>query len=345
MAKTPRTEPETAKPCGLSHRDVAVLAYSGVATFELGIVVELFGLPRPEFSDWYRFKVCALGPGPLLATGGLTITPRYGIQALSRAGTIVIPSWCTEQQPPERLVKSLRRAHARGARLVSICSGALVIAATGLLNGRRATTHWRYAAKLAQMYPMIKVEPDVLYIDEDDVLTSAGSAAGIDLCLHIIRKDFGESVANHVARRLVVYPHRDGGQAQFIDRPVPEEDSPWLATLQEWAQSRLDEELSVERLAKQVGMSKRTLSRRFAEQAGTSPIEWLIGLRLARAKQLLEKTTRSVDEVAAATGFGSAPTLRHHFRQRLDTSPAAYRSHFRVKQYVHKERAAMSARL
>lgn len=334
-----------ARPRSLSHRDVAVLAYSGMATFELGIVVELFGLPRPEFSDWYRFKVCALGPGPLLATGGLTITPRYGVKALSRAGTIVIPSWRTEQLPPERLVKSLCRAHARGARLVSICSGAFVIAASGLLNGRRATTHWRYAAKLAQMYPMIKVERDVLYVDEGDVLTSAGSAAGIDLCLHIVRNDFGESVANQVARRLVFYPHRDGGQAQFIDRAVPEEESPWLATLQEWTQNHLDQELSVEQLAKQVGMSKRTLSRRFAEQAGTSPIEWLIGLRLARAKQLLEKTTRSVDEVAAATGFGSAPTLRHHFRQRLDTSPAAYRSHFRVKQYVHKERAAKCARL
>lgn len=345
MATNARTETAAARLRSLSYRDVAVLAYSGMATFELGIVVELFGLPRPEFSDWYRFKVCALDPGSLLATGGLTITPRHGIEALSRAGTIVIPGWRTEQQPPEQLVKRLRRAHGRGARLVSICSGAFVIAATGLLNGRRATTHWRYAAKLAQMYPMIKVEPDVLYVDEGDVLTSAGSAAGIDLCLHIVRKDFGESVANQVARRLVVYPHREGGQAQFIDRAVPEEDSPWLATLQEWTQGHLDEELSVEQLANQVGMSKRTLSRRFALQAGTSPIEWLIGLRLARAKQLLEKTTRGIEEVASASGFGSAPTLRHHFRQRLGTSPAAYRSHFRVKQHVNKNRLAISTRL
>lgn len=345
MASNLCTETAPARPRSLSHRDVAVLAYSGMATFELGIVVELFGLPRPEFPGWYRFKVCALSPGPLLATGALTITPRYGIEALARAGTIVIPSWRTDQEPPELLVKSLRRAHARGARLVSICSGAFVLAATGLLNERRATTHWRYAAKLAEMYPKIMVEPDVLYVDEGDVLTSAGSAAGIDLCLHIVRKDFGESVANQVARRLVVYPHRDGGQAQFIDRAAPEEDDPWLATLQEWAQGHLDEELSVERLAKQVGMSKRTLSRRFSEQAGTSPIEWLIGLRLARARQLLETTTRSIDDVAAATGFGSAPTLRHHFRQRLDTSPAAYRAHFRAKQHVRKGRAAISARV
>jgi AraC family transcriptional regulator, transcriptional activator FtrA len=315
----------------LSHLDVGVLAYSGMATFELGIVVELFGLPRPEFPQWYRFRVCALEPGALHATGGLTITPQYGIEALSRAGTIVIPGWPPDQQPPERLIRILRRAHARGARLISICSGAFVIAATGLLDGRRATTHWRYEAKLAQMYPKIAVKPDVLYVDEGDVLTSAGSAAGIDLCLHLIRKDFGEHVANQVARRLVMYPHRDGGQAQFVERAVPKDDSPWLAALLEWTERHLAEELSVERLAKQVGMSKRTLSRRFAERAGTSPVEWLIGLRLARAKQLLEKTTRSIEEVADESGFGSAPTLRHHFRERLATSPAAYRSHFRMK--------------
>lgn len=313
----------------LFQRDVAVLAYGGTATFELGIVVELFGLPRPEFSEWYRFKVCALETGPLATTGGLTITCRHGIDALSRAGTIVIPGWRTEEQPPERLLRILRRAHGRGARLVSICSGAFVLAATGLLDGRRATTHWRYAQQLAQMYPRIRVEPDVLYVDEGDLLTSAGSAAGIDLCLHIVRKDFGESVASQVARRLVVYPHRDGGQAQFVDRAVPKENRPWLAKLLEWTQSHLGEKLSVQRLAKEAGMSKRTLSRRFAEEVATSPIEWLIGLRLARAKQMLEKTARSVDEIAYDTGFGSAPTLRHHFRHRLNTSPVAYRSHFR----------------
>jgi AraC family transcriptional regulator, transcriptional activator FtrA len=306
-------------------------------------VVELFGLPRPEFSQWYRFKVCALEPGALRAIGGLLVTPQHGIEALSRAGTIIIPSWQPDIQPPERLIRLLRRAHARGARLVSICSGAFVIAATGLLDGRRATTHWRYAAKLAHIYPRIQIEPDVLYVDHDDVLTSAGSAAGIDLCLHIVRKDFGQHVANQVARRLVVYPHRDGGQAQFVDCAVPEEDSPWLGALLQWTQSHLDEELSLERLAKQAGMSKRTLSRRFAERVGISPVEWLIGLRLARAKQLLEKTTRSIDEVAAESGFGSAPTLRHHFRERLDTNPAAYRSHFQAKRSALKSRTRLPA--
>ena len=329
MTTNGRTARNGAANPRLIHRDVAVLAYSGMAAFELGIVVELFGLPRPEFSEWYRFKVCALETGPLAATGGLTITCRHGIEALSRAGTIVIPGWRTDEQPPERLLQILRRAYGRGARLVSICSGAFMLAATGLLDGRRATTHWRYAARLAQMYPRIKVEPDVLYVDEGDLFTSAGSAAGIDLCLHIVRKDFGESVASQVARRLVVYPHRDGGQAQFVDRAVPKEDSPWLAKLLEWTENHLAEELSVKCLAKQAGMSKRSLSRRFADEVATSPIEWLTRLRLARAKQMLEKTARSIEEIAYDTGFGSAPTLRHHFRRRLNTSPVAYRSHFR----------------
>ncbi len=311
--------------------DVAVLAYDGIAPFELGIVIELFGLPRPEFSKWYRFKVCALQRGSLQATGGLTIAARFGLEALGRAGTIVIPGWSIDKQVPDNLLRVLRRAHARGARLVSICSGAFVVAATGLLDGRRATTHWRYASTLAQMFPRINVEPDVLYVDEDDVLTSAGSAAGIDLCLHIVRKDFGEHVASQVARRLVFYPHRDGGQAQFVDRAVPKDDNPWLGSLLGWAETHLAENISVERLAKEARMSKRTLSRRFADCAGTSPIEWLIGVRLLRAKQLLETTRLSVDEVAAKCGFGLPQTFRHHFRKRFATTPIAYRDHFQTR--------------
>ena len=313
-----------------SHRDVAVLAYDGMATFELGIVVEMFGLRRTEFAEWYRFKVCGLENGPLNATGGLRITPECGLQGLSNAGTIIIPGWRTEEDPPEDLVRILRRAHARGARLVSICSGAFAIAATGLLDGRRATTHWRYAGKLAEKYPAITIEPDVLYVDEGDILTSAGSAAGIDLCLHIIRRDFGADVANQVARRLVMYPHREGGQAQFVDKAVCPDDDSWLSELLGWTQKHLAEDISVDRMAREVGMSTRTLARRFSETAGTSPAEWVIGLRLNRAKQLLEITTRNVDEIAAECGFGSAATLRHHFRERFNTSPASYRWHFRV---------------
>jgi AraC family transcriptional regulator, transcriptional activator FtrA len=310
-------------------RDVAVLAYRGLGTFELGIVVEIFGLPRPEFNDWYRFKVCGLESGPLQATGGLKILPEGGVRSLSTAGTIIIPGWRTEEQPPKQLVGPLIRAHARGARLVSICSGVFVLAATGLLNGRRATTHWMYAEKLAQRYPEIRVEPDVLYVDEGDILTSAGSAAGIDLCLHIVRRDFGARAANSVARRLVVYPHREGGQAQFVERAVGNEESPWFSKLLEWAQRHLEEELSVQRLAAQAGMSERTLARRFTEATGTSPANWVIGLRVAKARDLLETTSRSIEQIAADCGFGSAPALRHHFRERVRSSPLAYRSHFR----------------
>jgi AraC family transcriptional activator FtrA len=312
-----------------ANRDVAVLAYRGLGTFELGIVVEVFGLPRPEFNDWYRFKVCGLESGPLQATGGLKILPEGGVRSFSTAGTIIIPGWRTEEQPPKQLVGALIRAHARGARLVSICSGVFVLAATGLLNGRRATTHWMYAEKLARRYPEIRVQPDVLYVDEGDILSSAGSAAGIDLCLHIVRRDFGARAANSVARRLVVYPHREGGQAQFVERAVGNEESPWFSKLLEWAQRHLEEELSVQRLAAQAGMSERTLARRFTEATGTSPANWVIGLRVAKARDLLETTSRSIEQIAVDCGFGSAPTLRHHFRERVRSSPLAYRSHFR----------------
>src|SRR5437762_8455080 len=214
----------------LDLRRVAALAYDGLGTFELGIVVEVFGLPRPEMGPrWYRFQVCALEPGPLRATGGLTVEAHADLSQLTRAGTIIIPGWNANRAPPAALVAALRRAHHRGARLVSICSGVFVLAAAGLLDGRRATTHWRYVDALRLRYPQILVEPDVLYIDEGTILTSAGSAAGIDLCLHIVRRDFGAAVANEVARRLVVPPLREGGQAQFAVRPVPPDESTGLA--------------------------------------------------------------------------------------------------------------------
>jgi len=306
------------------------LAYDGLCTFEFGIVVELFGLPRPSMKHWYDFKVCGLERGPLRATGGLTVTPELGIEHLRSADTIVIPGWRNPQEiPPARLLNALRRAHRRGARIVSICSGVFVIAATGLLNGKRATTHWRYTEELRRQYPEIHIEPDVLYVDAGKILTSAGSAAGIDLCLHIIRRDFGTVAANQVARRLIMPPHRDGGQAQFIERPVADEDSPWLSKLIEWAERHLAEDLTNHRLARQAAVSKRTLARRFVEATGTSPADWVIGLRIGRAKELLETTARSVEDVAYQCGFGSTFALRHHFRQRLKTSPSAYRSRFR----------------
>jgi AraC family transcriptional activator FtrA len=315
----------------IRQRTVAALAYDGLCAFEYGIVVELFGLPRPEIESWYDFTVCGVDRQPLGGIGGLTITPQEGIERLHRFDTVVIPGWRDPQEiPPVRLIEALQRAHRGGTRLVSICTGVFVLAATGLLNGKRATTHWHYTEDLARRYPEIQIEPDVLYVDEGSILTSAGSAAGIDLCLHIIRRDFGTAAANQVARGLVMPPHRDGGQAQFIERPVAQEDSPWLSKLLEWAQRRLKEDLTIDRLAQQACVSKRTLARRFVETTGTSPADWVIALRIGRAKELLESTTLSVDAVADGCGFGSSFALRHHFRKRLQTSPSAYRSRFRV---------------
>src|ERR1700720_2543629 len=204
------------------HRRVATLLYDGLSIFEFGIVVEIFGLPRPELEvDWYKFETCSHQRGPLRTTGGVHVQARRGLRTLQQAGTIVISGWKrTSEPPPESLLKALRSAHARGARLVSICSGAFVLAATGLLDGKRATTHWRYAEELASRFPKILVDPGVLYVDEGSILTSAGSAAGIDLCLHIVRCDYGAEIANRVARRLVMPPHRDGGQAQYVQNTV-----------------------------------------------------------------------------------------------------------------------------
>jgi len=310
------------------HRVVA-LAYDGLCTFEFGIVVEMFGLPRPELDRWYSFSVCGLENRPVKATGGISITPNGGLRELRHADTIIIPGWSKPiAPPPEPLVRALIAAHKRGARLVSICVGAFVLGATGLLNGRRATTHWRFVDQMARTFPLIRVLPDTLYVDEQDILTSAGSAAGIDLCLHVIRKDFGTVVANNVARRAVVSPHREGGQAQFIDRPVGEEAHPWLSNLLQWAQARLHTPITVRQLANEACTSKRTLSRHFAETTGTSPLHWISTLRVRRAKDLLETTTLSIEEVADACGFASAEVLRHHFRTRVKLSPTGYRSRF-----------------
>ncbi len=328
IVKNVPTRSKTAsRPLSL-HR-VATLAYEGLCTFEFGIVVELFGLPRPELDYWYAFEVCGLEKGPLHATGGICVLPKKGLEGLLHADTILIPGWRDpDELPPRRLIRTLIAAHQRGARLVSICSGIFVLAATGLLNGRRATTHWKYVDKLRSAFPLIQLQPDVLYVDDGDILTSAGSAAGIDLCLHIIRNDFGTLIANNVARRLVVSPHREGGQAQFIDKPVGDQTSPWLAHLLEWVQVRLHNSITVEQLASQARMSKRTLSRRFAETTGNSPLDWITSLRVRRAKDLLETSALSVEEVADRCGFGSAPTLRHHFRTRVKLTPNSYRTRF-----------------
>ncbi len=308
------------------------LAYDGLCTFEFGVAVEVFGLPRPELGpNWYRFAVAALDPRPLRATGGIRIEADGGLDLLDQADVIVIPGWRGAQEPvPVRLTEALRRADGRGARILSICSGAFVLAAAGLLKGRRATTHWRYAATLGELYPDIRVVPDVLYVDEGNILTSAGSAAGIDLCLHLVRRDFGPEAANNVARRLVVQPHREGGQAQFIEAPVPiAREGARLGPLLDHLRETLAEDHSLPCMASRAGMSLRTFVRRFQALTGTTPGEWLATERLNRARDLLERGTLPVEEVATLAGFGSAATLRHHFRRRLGISPATYRSRFR----------------
>ncbi|MDB5578305.1 MAG: transcriptional regulator FtrA [Bradyrhizobium sp.] len=315
----------------LAEHKVAIVASDGLGVFEFGIALEVFGLPRPEMGPgWYRTIVVAGQPGPLRALGQIVIQTSDSLEALLDAETIVVPSWRSPAEPvPKPLVATLREAHARGARLVSICSGAFVLAATGALAGRRAVTHWRHAQALANAYPDITVQPDVLYVDEGDVLTSAGGAAGIDLCLHIVRKDFGAAAANQVARRLIVPPHREGGQAQYIERPISHSyEGGRLGPLLDQVRQRLDEEISVSALAREVGMSDRTFLRKFVAATGMAPTDWLMSERLYRARELLEGTDLSIERVAETSGFGSAATLRHHFRNRLDSSPASYRRQF-----------------
>ncbi|HLM38600.1 MAG TPA: transcriptional regulator FtrA [Microvirga sp.] len=316
----------------MPNRLVVALAYDGLCTFEFGIAIEVFGLPRPEMGpDWYRFAVCAVDRGPMRAVGGFQVVADGGLELLEDAGTIIIPGWRGAQAAPipPALIESLRRAHGRGVRLMSICSGVFVLAAAGLLTGRRATTHWHHVERLSAAYPEIRVEPDVLYVDEGSVLTSAGSAAGIDLCLHVVRCDFGAEVTNRLARRLVVPPHREGGQAQFIERPMPPaREGIRLGPLFDRMRTRLAEEQTVADLAAETGMSVRTFLRRFKAATGVPPGEWLLAERLLRARDLLETTPHSVEDIAVASGFGSSATLRHHFRTRLATSPAAYRACF-----------------
>ena len=316
------------KPPG---RLVVALAYDGLCTFEFGVAVEAFGLARPEMGeDWYRFAVVGVDGGEMRAAGGVRILADGGLDMMAEAGTIIVPGWRGIDAPvPEALCDALREAHRRGARILSICSGVFVLAAAGLLSGRRATTHWRYTDALKQRYPDIDVSPDVLYVDEGTVLTSAGSAAGIDLCLHLIRRDYGTAAANMVARRLVVPPHRDGGQAQYIERavPVPYE-SARLGPLLDHIRSNLGADHSVAALAKMSGMSARTFLRRFEAATGTTPAQWVLSERLARARDLLENSETPVDRIAELSGFGATATLRHHFRRHYATTPTAYRETF-----------------
>lgn len=309
---------------------VVAVAYDGLCTFEFAIAAEIFGLPRPELGPgWYRFATAAIEPGPLRAQGGLRVLVDGGLDLLDQADLIILPGWKGAGVPvPAFLTQRLCAAHARGARLASICSGAFVLAATGLLDGKRLATHWRYADAMRAAHPAVRMDADVLYVQEGRLFTSAGSAAGIDLMLHIIRSDFGHDAANSVARRLVVPAHRSGGQAQFVARPVPRQPQSRLAPLLDRIRAEPQHAWTVAEMAGAALMSERTFLRRFQEATGHSPGDWLALVRVEFAKNLLETTSLPVEEVARLAGFGGPPALRHHFIRATGLPPRDYRDRF-----------------
>jgi AraC family transcriptional activator FtrA len=324
------------------HR-VAVHAFDGMAPFEMGVAAEVFALPRPELDVpwWYTHEVFADRPGEIRLVGGLVAQAPHGLEALQRADTVIlVGSPDVHGDPSPDLVAALRATHARGARLVSFCSGAFVLAATGLLAGRRATTHWRYADLLARRFPDIDVDPRVLYVDEGDVLTSAGTAAGIDLCLHLVRRDHGAEVANAVARRMVVSPHRAGGQAQYVDTPVlarADDPDDVMTRATGWAMAHLGDRFDIADMARAAHCSPRTLARRFAGGTGVSPLQWVLRQRVLEAARLLETTTAPVEEVGARVGIPDAAAFRRHFSRIFGVPPSTHRRQFggRAPRTVH----------
>jgi transcriptional regulator GlxA family with amidase domain len=316
-------------------QNVAAVLLDGVHPFELGLVCEVFGIDRSdEGLPVYDFAV-ASAEGPSLGTHcGFTVSTPHGLERLEEADLIAVPAgdtYADRTYPPE-LLDALRRAAERGARVLSVCSGVFVLGAAGLLDGRRCAVHWRHADALARRFPRAVVEPDVLYVDEDPVITSAGTAAGIDACLHIVRKEQGPEVANKIARRMVVPPHRDGGQAQYIERPLPRSQCDTVAEVLVWMERHLDQEVTVEQLAVRAHMSPRTFARRFQQETGTTPYRWILRQRVLLAQELLERTDETMDTIADRTGFGTAAALRHQFVRALGTTPHAYRRTFRGPQ-------------
>ncbi|MGC0385009.1 AraC family transcriptional regulator [Streptomyces sp. M1013] len=314
-------------------RNVAAVLLDGAHPFELGVICEVFGIDRSdEGLPGYDFAVVS-AEGPTLGThvGGLTVSTPYGLERLEEADLIAVPAgsdFVRREYPPE-LLDALRRATDRGTRVLSVCSGAFVLGAAGLLDGRRCAVHWHHAAELSRQYPRAEVAPDVLYVDEDPVITSAGTAAGIDACLHIVRKEQGPEVANRIARRMVVPPHRDGGQAQYIERPLPRSSCDTVGEVLAWMEQHLDEEVTVEQLAARAHMSPRTFARRFQQETGTTPYRWILRQRVLLAQHLLEATDETMDTIAWRAGFGTAAALRHQFTRALGTTPHAYRRTFR----------------
>jgi transcriptional regulator GlxA family with amidase domain len=311
--------------------NVAVVVLNGVAPFELGVICEAFGTDRSdEGLPVYDFAVVAADPPPVRTDAGFTIDAPADLERLEEADLICIPAinpW--DREYPEGLFPALHRAVDRGARVLSVCSGAFVLGAAGLLDDRRCTTHWKHSAELEDAFPDAKVDPDVLYVDDGPILTSAGTAAGLDLCLYVIRQEHGAAAARSVARRMVVPPHRDGGQAQFVETPLPENRADTLEDLLTWMTAHLDQELTVDDLARRAHMSPRTFARRFRAETGTTPHHWVTQQRLLLAQRMLEEGDETVDVVAERVGFGNAAVLRHHFGRWRGTTPQAYRRTFR----------------
>lgn len=310
------------------HR-VVTIVYDRLWPLEFGIAAEIFGWKRPELDvDWYDFRV-ASSCSSNRAMGGFSISSDHGLEITETADTIIIPGWRDiEDVPPQPLLDALRAAHARGARLVSYCTGAFVLAHAGLLDGRRATTHWNYHAAMKQRFPDIELVEDVLYVDDGNIVTSAGSSAAIDASLYVIRQDYGSGTANKVARSLVTPPHRDGGQSQYIEAPVQERPGKSIAGVLDQAREQLDRPLTIACLASLAGMSERTFLRRFREGTGTTPLKWLRRERVFRAMNLLETTRLDTADIALQSGFASTETFRTAFRQIAGTSPHAYRKRF-----------------
>jgi AraC family transcriptional activator FtrA len=308
---------------------VALAALPGTPIFELSVPCEVFGIERPDIHQpWYALRVCPTGPSTVLA-GGFVADQPGSMDDLAAADTVVVPG-CTSihDEPPTQLIAAIQEAHTRGARVVGICSGAFVLAHAGLLRGRRATTHWMHADELARRFAEITVDPGVLYVQDRGVFTSAGTAAAIDLCLELVRQDYGTAAANELARRMVTPPHRQGGQAQYLRWPVPPGVHRELTLTMEWARANLQRQITIEQLAQRAYMSRRTLIRRFHDTVGIAPQQWLLRQRLLAAQDLLESTSLPVEQIAERSGMGSAANLRHHFNKQLGISPLAYRSTF-----------------
>ncbi|MEW1951870.1 helix-turn-helix domain-containing protein [Terrabacter sp. NPDC080008] len=309
---------------------IAVIAQEPVAMFELGVLCEVFGIDRTDDGvPAFDFRVCSSRPGePLRTTSGPALVATHPLEAARGADLVAIPGGPVQGPYDPAVLDILRETASAGGRVLSVCSGAFQLAAAGLLDGRGCATHWRYAARLADEHPLARVDLDVLYVEDGPILTSAGTAAGIDACLHLVRTELGSEVATRIARRMVVPPHRSGGQRQFVETPLPAEPCDSLQDVLEWVAEHLDEEHSVPTLARRAAMSERTFARRFTAEVGTTPHKWLTSQRVLRARHLLESTDLDVERIARESGFGTAAVLRHHFQREIGIPPAAYRRAF-----------------